>query len=92
MATTPVQPTPTSAPTNKTVAATGASAFGAAIATLILFFLDKEKNLPPEVSGAITTIVTAVLTALAAYFVPPGAGEVVVRGADGKPKTARIGA
>ena len=82
--------TPSSAPTNKAVAATGASAFGAAVAIIVLFLLDKDKHLPDEVRGAITTIVTAILTAAAAYFVPPGSGEAVVIGDDGKAKTARL--
>ena len=90
MATNPPQARPSAAPTNKAVAATGASAFGAAISILILYFVDKDKTLPSEVSGAITTIVTAIVTALAAYLVPPGSGEAVVIDDDGKAKTARL--
>jgi hypothetical protein len=92
MATTPPPVTPSSAPTNKAVAATGASAFGAAVAILILYALDKDNHLPAEVRGAITTIVTAILTALAAYYVPPGSGEAVVIRPDGSVTTGRTAA
>ncbi|HEX8381492.1 MAG TPA: hypothetical protein VF619_13200 [Allosphingosinicella sp.] len=81
---------PSSAPTNKAVAATGASAFGAAVSILILYFADRGDTLPDEVKGAITTIVTAVVTALAAYFVPPGSGEAVILDSAGKAQTARV--
>jgi hypothetical protein len=89
MPTDPPTVTPSSAPTNKAVAATGASAFGAAVAILVLYFLDKDNHLPAEVRGAITTIVTAILTACAAYFVPPGSGEAVVVRPNGKVTTGR---
>lgn len=68
-------PTNGRAPTSKAVAATGGSAFGAAAATLVLFGIDRGRQLPPEVSGAITTLVTAFLTLFAAYFAPRSAGE-----------------
>lgn len=79
--------TPTAAPTNKAVAATGGSAFGAAVATLLLWALGL-KDLPEEVQAAIVTIVTALVTAAAAYFTPPGSHEAVIMTADG-PQTAR---
>ena len=83
------QTRPSAAPTNKAVAATGASAFGAAVSILILYFLDEGDGLPDEVRGAITTVVTAIVTALAAYLTPPGSGEAVVI-QDGKPRTAQV--
>ncbi len=77
------------APTNKAVAATGASAFGAALATLVIAgFEHGGAKLAPEVATAITTIVTVIVTAIAAYFVPPSAGESVVMTASG-PKTGK---
>lgn len=81
--------TPSSAPTNKSVAATGGSAFGAAVATIILYFL-RGYELPPEVQAAITTIVTAIVTAAAAYFTPPGTNEAVMVAADGSTRMARV--
>ena len=76
--------TSTLAPTNKAIAATGGSAFGAALATLLLYALDPAGDkLPPSVAGAVTTIVTALVTLAAAYFTPPGASEVVIARYDG---------
>lgn len=92
MATNPpaVTPTPTSAPTNKAVAATGGSAIGAAVSTIVLYLLDPNGHLPQEVKVAITTLVTAIITLAAAYYTPPGASEAVVQAPDGSIKTARM--
>lgn len=80
-----------SAPTNKAVAATGGSAFGAALATIVIYFLELASIVPPDsVKAAISTILTALVTLGAAYFTPPGAGEVVVMTEDGKVKTAKM--
>ena len=77
-----------SAPTNKAVAATGGSAFGAALATIVIYLMQLASFVPPDsVKAAITTILTALVTLGAAYFTPPGAGEVVVIAEDGKIKT-----
>jgi hypothetical protein len=76
-------------PTNKAVAATGGSAIGAAIATLIVYWIDPTNTLPGTISGAITTLVTATVTLVAAWVTPPGANEAVVNTADG-PRSARI--
>lgn len=84
----PSNPTPSRAPTNKAVAATGGSAIGAAISTIVLFALDPRHGLPGEVTTAVTTLVTASVTLAAAYFTPPGANEAVAMTPDG-PKTAR---
>jgi uncharacterized protein YacL len=66
------------APTNKVIAATGGSAFGAAIATLVLALI-RSMGFEPEadVTTAITTIITAIFTGGIAYMVPPGANETV---------------
>lgn len=70
---------PTKAPTRKTVAATGGSLFGAAVATVVLYALDPSgKMFPPEIRAAITTIVTALVTLAAAYYVPAASDEAVL--------------
>jgi hypothetical protein len=78
---------PTAAPTNKAVAATGASALGTALATIILYF-GGGTGLPDNVQTAITALITAIVTMAAAYFVPPGSGEAVMRTPEGKTVTA----
>lgn len=81
--------TPSSAPTNKAVAATGGSAFGAAVATILIYLLQLASITPPDaVKAAITTIITALVTLGAAYYTPPGVSEAVVRTPDGKVKSA----
>jgi len=89
MPTDPAVVTPTAAPTNKSVAATGGSAFGAAVATIILYFL-RDYELPEDVKTAIITIITAVVTAAAAYFTPPGTNEAVLVTSEGGMKMARV--
>jgi putative exporter of polyketide antibiotics len=75
---------------NKAVAATGSSAFGAALSTIVLYFVELSAILPPEsVKAAITTILTALATLGAAYFTPLGSGETVVRTTDEAVNTAR---
>ena len=69
---------PSLAPTNKAVAATGGSAIGAALSTLVLYGFDPHQHLPAAVATAITTLVTACVTLAAAYFTPPGGNESVV--------------
>ena len=90
MATNPPIVTATSAPTNKAVAATGGSAVGAAISTIVLYLLDPNGHLPQEVKVAITTLVTAIVTLAAAYYTPPGASEAVMQMPDGSITTARM--
>lgn len=78
------------APTNKVVAATGGSAFGAAISTILIYLLTLlDIKLPAEVTAAVTTIVTAVFTGGIAYMVPPGANEAVSM-INGKVRTAVV--
>ena len=86
-----VAATRSAAPTNKAVAATGGSAFGAAVSVLAIWLLRDEAGvaIPEQVQAAITTIITAILTLAAAYYTPPGSGEAVVMTPQG-PKTARI--
>ena len=78
------------APTNKAVAATGGSAFGAAITTLVIHSLPGCIDYSPEVKAALATIVTALITGLAAYFTPPGAAEAVFRAIDGTPISGKV--
>ena len=80
---------PTNAPTNKTLAATGGSAVGSAIATIALYLYDPQSQLPATVQVAATTLVTAIVTFIAGYFTPPGASEGVVRTATGRVAAAR---
>jgi hypothetical protein len=83
-----VNVTASAAPTNKAVAATGGSAIGAAVATILLYLFDPHQSLPAGVSTAVTTLVTAVVTLAAAYFTPPGSNEAVIVTPDGA-KSAR---
>ena len=80
---------PTNAPTNKTLAATGGSAVGAAMATIILYFIDPNSQIPQPVQVAVTTLLTAVVTFIAGYMAPPGATEGVIRTAEGQVVAAR---
>lgn len=75
-------------PTNKAVAATGGSAVGAAISTLLVYGIELNHALPDTVSGAITTLVTAAVTLAAAYFTPPGTNETIILTPEG-PRSAR---
>jgi len=80
---------PTRAPTRKAVAATSGSVLGAAVATLVLYALDPGGTaLPPQIRAAVTTLVTAVVTMAAAYFVPAGSDEAVTV-VNGKTLTGR---
>ena len=76
------------APTNKAVAATGASGLGSMLATIILFY-GGGTGLPDNVQTALTGLITAAVTLATAYFVPPGSGEGVRRTAEGKTVTIR---
>ena len=70
---------PTTVPTNKVVAATGASAFGGYVSTLLLYLLGLAGVTPPEeVKTAIAGIVTALLAGVVGYLVPPGTAETTV--------------
>jgi multisubunit Na+/H+ antiporter MnhB subunit len=70
----------TNVPTNKTLAATGGSVVGSAIATIVLYMVEQHwGKLPEAVSGAVTVLVTAIVTFIAGYFTPHGANEVVLQ-------------
>jgi hypothetical protein len=91
MATIPSTPdavAPSRAPTNKAVAATGASAVGTYVATIVLY-VSGWTSLPDNVQTAITALITAVVTMAAAYFILPGSGEAVTVTPQGKAVTGR---
>jgi hypothetical protein len=79
---------PSRAPTNKAVAATGASAAGTYAATIILYFCGGT-GLPDNVQTAISALITALVTLAAAYFVLPGAAETVTTTPAGRRVTGR---
>lgn len=81
--------TPTNVPSQKTVAATGGSAVGAALSTVLLYWYDPTNQVPEGVRTAITVLVSAGVTFLAGYFTPPSSREAVVKDASGKVKFAR---
>jgi len=71
---------PTRTPTNKTLAATGGSAVGGAIATIVIYLIEQHSSkLPEPVAGAITVLIASAVTFLAGYLTPPGTSEGVVR-------------
>jgi hypothetical protein len=81
---------PTNAPTKKTIAATGGTVVGGAIATIILYLIEKYwGKLPDTVSEAVTVLVSAVFTFSASYFTPHGAMEGIVKDASGRVMSAR---
>ena len=81
----------TAAPKKKVIAATGGAAVGSAVSVIILWMLTAygHVTLPPEVSNALGTIFTTVVTGFAGYFVPPGADEGSVLDASGNVKSAQ---
>ena len=80
---------PTKAPTRKAMAATGGSVFGAAVGTLVLYALDPAGTaMPPQIRAAVTTIVTAIVTLAAAYFMPAASDEAVTM-VEGKTRIGR---
>jgi hypothetical protein len=82
-------PVPTAAPTNKTVAATAGSVFGAAVAVILLYFTGND-GLPEHVKAAIITVVTAIITGASGYFTPPGSHEAVVTMANGATRAGKV--
>ncbi len=79
----PANPQQTNVPTNKTLAATGGSVVGAALATIIIYVIEPHSGkLPEAVSGAITVLMSATVTFIAGWLTPHGANEVILK--DGK--------
>ena len=81
---------PTNVPSQKTLAATGGSAVGSALATILLYWLDPSSQLPPEVRTAVTVLISAAFTFLAGYITPPSSKEAVVKSASGKVMLGRV--
>jgi hypothetical protein len=74
--------------TNKTIGATVGSGVGGAVATIVIWLINRyglpaDMPLPGAVEGAITTILGAGVTFLGGYYTPHGADEAVLRTADG---------
>jgi hypothetical protein len=72
-----------SAPANKVWAATGGSAFGGAVGTVLNWYLDTNHVLSPSpipepVQGAITTIVATALAFGFGWIVRPGQTEEIL--------------
>src|SRR5262249_27073094 len=91
---TPPAPRITATPTPKVLGATGGSAVGTAVATLITWALDNyhllsTQQLPAELQTSVTVIVTAVITFLVGYYVSPSPSQTTVQ-QDGKTYTATI--
>ncbi len=66
-----------SKPAQKVVAAT----LGAAVATIVIWILNSyvlKSPLPEAVAGAVTVIVTTLVTFLAGYFTSPAAADQIV--------------
>ncbi len=72
------------APTNKAVAATGGTAVGGAIATIVIHILNAIPGVAvsADLASAITTLVGVIVAGGAAYYTPPGArdGVIIVSG------------
>jgi hypothetical protein len=80
----PAQPQLTAQPTPKVLGATGGSALGAAVATLINWALDNyhlpsSQTLPPNVLTSITVITTALFTFLSGYYTRPAPTQTVIQ-------------
>ena len=70
-------PVPTSTPKKKVLAATGGAAVGSAAAVVLVWTVQKAGlDVPANVADALNVVVTAILTFVAGWFTPPGAGEV----------------
>jgi hypothetical protein len=80
----------TAAPKNKVIAATGGAAVGSAISVIILWILTTfgHVTFPQDVTNALSTLFTTIVTFLVGYIVPPGANEGTVVDEAGKVKSA----
>ncbi len=84
---------PTSAPKNKVIAATGGAAVGSALAVILTWILGLilgklNITITNDVSSAFEVIFTSAATLAAGYYTPPGASEGVVVQPDGSVKSA----
>jgi hypothetical protein len=75
---------------NKVWAATGGSAIGGAVATLVVWYLDTNRilsadALPTTVTSAISTLISTLAAFGSGYYVRPGANVVAVLDASGRP-------
>ena len=75
---------------NKVWAATGGSAIGGAVATLVVWYLDTNRiltldALPTTVTSAISTLISTLAAFGSGYYVRPGANEVAVLDTSGRP-------
>jgi hypothetical protein len=84
--------TVTATPKNKVIAATGGAAVGSAVSVIILWLLTAYGHItfPQEVSDALSTLFTTIVTGAVGYIVPPGASEGSVVDASGKVKSALV--
>ena len=74
-----------------TRAAAGGSGVASALAVLVIWGLRSAGvTMPPDVEGALSTVLIAAITFLAGYFMPPGASETVIRATDGRVQCAVI--
>jgi hypothetical protein len=78
---------------NKVWAATGGSAIGRAVATLVVWYLDSNHILSPDalpttVTSAISTLISTLAAIGSGYYVRPGREEVAVMDGSGRPVSA----
>jgi hypothetical protein len=79
---------------NKVWGATGGTAVGGAVATLVVWWLDANHvltagDLPETIKGAVATLVTTAFSFLGGYYTRPGSDEIVTRDAGGSPASGR---
>jgi hypothetical protein len=74
----------TNVPTDKTLAATGGSALGSALAIIIVYVIEQHSGkLPMAVASAVTTVISATVAFIAGCATPQGANEVIMQRANG---------
>ena len=77
-------PIPTNTPKSKVLAATGGAAVGSAVAVVLIWAIQKMGiEVPADVTEALGVILTAILTFVSGWSMPPGAGEVNITARDG---------
>ena len=81
----------TGMPRIKVVAAAGGSGVASALAVIVIWAIRNAGiALPEEIAGAISTIMIAVITFLAGYYVPPGASEATMLDANNRAVSASV--